>query len=565
LRVADYITDFIYKLGVDTVFTLVGGGSIYLDDSLELHPNMKYICVCNEATAPMMAEAYARIKGGMGATYVTTGPGGTNAVTGLAEAYVDSAPIIIISGQVPLKHTTHLLNKSGERLRTFGTQELDIISVVKPLTKYAEMITDPKSIRYHLEKAAYLAAKDRKGPVWLDIPLDIQAAEITPSALEGFTPEDEKEEILYADLCKVIDYLQRAERPLIIAGQGIRASKSIPIFRKLVQMLNIPIVFSRLGQDLLPHNHPNVIGHGGTKGIRAAATIMREADVILCLGSRLSIPFVGDNLEMISEDAEIIVVDIDFAELRKPGVLISLAIQADVSDFIKQLINLLSEIGIKDHSNWMSYCRDVKEREAVKLTQFTGNPINLYWFLYKLDLFSEDYHIFISDAGSSYFVSGQMLKFERGQREITSGAFASMGLTIPLAIGTAVACPNKQILAVTGDGSLELNMQELKTMACNRLNIKLFVINNGGYASIRNTQDALLDSRYVGSNQYEAGTLNLKALADTFGLDYYKIDDWKTIDKQLNVITKEDTPAFIEVICTPKQIILEKKNNWGEV
>jgi len=568
MRLADYITEFIYNLGVDTIFTLTGGGSIYLDDSLVTHPYMKHICVRNEATAPMMAEAYARLKGGFGAAYVTTGPGGTNAVSGLSEAYVDSAPIIIISGQVATKHTTRAYNIKGEKFRTFGTQELDIISVVKPLTKYAEMVTDSETIRYHLEKAIYLAKYRRPGPVWLDIPLDIQAAEIEPILLEGFDPNKEKLlspnlQVPLSDVYRASAYMREASKPIIIAGQGIRISKAVLKFKHLVDTLRIPVIFSRLGQDLLSHNHPYVIGHGGTKGTKASSTIMKEADMILCLGSRLSVPFIGDNFDVFNPNAKVVMVDIDTMELKKSGVHITLPIQGDVGSFIEELLKLKNETSVLDYNKWLNYCIDIKNKEDIDLATIKSNPIDLYWFLYKLNQNSEDYHIFTSDAGSSYFVSGQMLKFEKGQREVTSGAFASMGVSIPLAIGSAIAYPDKQILAVTGDGSLELNIQELKTMSYNKLNIKLFVINNGGYASIRNTQDALFDSRYVGSNQLENDeTLNLELVAKTFGLDYYKIDDWKSIDNDLKVITSTNKPMFIEVVCTSKQIIREKKNNW---
>ena len=560
VRVADYIADFIYKQGVRHVFMLSGGGSIFLDDGLAKHRYLKEVAVRNEAAAPMMAEAYARLNRNLGVVYVTTGPGGTNAVSGLAESWVDSAPILIVSGQVKRRHTTHKLRLKP---RTFGTQELDIISVVKPITKYAVMVDSPENIRYHLEKAVYLARSGRPGPVWLDIPLDVQSSTINENKLKGFVipKNSSNRRLLKRQFNKVIGLLKCSKSPLIIAGQGIRISKAVSEFKDLIERVNLPVITSRLGQDLLPYSHGNNFGHGGVKGSRFSGFIMKSADLVICLGSRLSVSFTGENFDVFNHDAKVVMVDIDKAELEKPGLKIDLKIRSDAKYFIGELKTRINKKRLPDYSAWLKVCRQYKEEHPLINSTYKRNPINLYYFISRLDALSNNKHIFVSDAGSSYYVTGQALRFEKGQREITSGAFASMGLSIPLAIGASFAEEDAQILAVTGDGSLELNIQELKTMSFYNLNIKLFVINNGGYVSIRNTQDILCSGRYINSDQRNCNdVLNFQKVADAFGLPYCLIEKYEEVDSKIKKIIAKTGPAFVEVCCDNKQKIIDSPN-----
>lgn len=557
-RVSDYIADFIYQQGVRDIFMLTGGGSIYLDDGVACHKNLRAICVGHEATAPMMAEAYARLNRGLGVVYVTTGPGGANAVSGLAEAWVDSAPILIISGQVALKHTSR--NTGIKNLRTFGTQELDIIEVVKPLTKYAKMVTDAHSIRYHLEKAVYLAKTARPGPVWLDIPLDIQAAMVDEKSLKGykgrFNSGSDKD--IDSHVKRVFRLLLASKRPLIVGGQGIRIAGAIKEFKALLELSDIPAVFSRLGQDILPFSHRNNFGHGGIKGLPFTAKIMKQSDLVISIGSRLSIPFVGNNCDVFSKDTKVVMVDVDDAELKKPGVKINLPIKSDAKLFIRKLLDRIKTSSLPGYNEWLKVCRDYKEKWVIITPEHKRNPIDLYYFLSRLDALSGSNNVFVSDAGSSYYLTGQVYRFEQGQREITSGAFASMGLTIPLAIGCSVSDNDIQVLGVTGDGSLELNIQELKTMACYKLNIKLFVINNGGYVSIRNTQDQLCEGRHIGSDQAKHNwLLDFQKVALAFGLPYFLIENHEEIDGKILEVMSKKGPAFIEVVCDKNQKIIE--------
>lgn len=557
IRVADYVANFIYKQGVRHVFMLSGGGSIFLDDGIAKHKYLKEVAVRNEAAAPMMAEAYARLNRNLGVVYVTTGPGGANAVSGLVEAWVDSAPIMIISGQVKLRHLTHKLKIKP---RTFGIQELDIVRVVESVTKYAVLVDNPKDIRYHLEKAVYLAKTGRPGPVWLDIPLDVQSAIVNKKKLKKFViPQSpKKNRKLQQNVKKVVEFFVSAKRPLVIAGQGARIAKAENGLIKLIEKNKLPLITSRLGQDLLPYSHKNNFGHGGIKGSRFSGFIMKQADLVFCLGSRLSVSFIGENFDAFDKDAKVIMIDIDRAELKKPGQKLDLAIESDVKKFIAELDKQIKRGPLPDYSQWLKNCRDLKEKYPLINRTFKRNPIDLYYFISRLDALSGKKHIFISDAGSSYYVTGQALNFQRGQREITSGAFASMGLSIPLAIGASFAAKGSQILAVTGDGSLELNIQELKTMSFYNLDIKLFVINNGGYVSIRNTQDTLCAGRYINSNQAGCNdVLEFSKVAAAFNLPYCLIEKCNEVDAKIKKIISRTGPVFVEVCCDNKQKIIE--------
>ncbi|MBS3903029.1 MAG: thiamine pyrophosphate-binding protein [Anaplasmataceae bacterium] len=559
MRVADYIAKFLVKHNITDIFMLTGNGAMYLNDGIASEPTIKYYCARNEMTAPEMANAYARIKGSLGVACVTSGPGAANAVSGLVEAWVDSAPVLVISGQVPREHTTHYVKVPG--LRTFGNAEIDIVEVVKSITKYAAVIEDPLKIRYHLEKAYHLATSGRPGPVWLDIPMDVQYAEVDADKLEAFTPPpEEKSQLKIASqkIEEVVVLLQKSKRPLLVVGQGVRQAGAKEEVKQLIEKLGIPVIFSRLGLDLLPYTHPQNMGQGGIKGSKFCARLMKDADLIISLGCRMNVNFVGHKFDAFASDATIIMVDLDEAELKKPGIKINLPIQAEVKEFISPLLQKISTTKLSDWSDWLKGCQDIKTKNPMVTPDLKRNPIDLYYFMSRLDALSTDKHIFTTDAGSNYYVGGQVYQYNHGQREVTSGAFAAMGLSIPLAIGASVAAPEKQILAVTGDGSLELNIQELKTMSANNFNIKLFVINNGGYASMRKWQDTFFEGRRLDSDEETgSGVLNLQKVADAFDLPFAIIEKAEEIDDQLKKIMSQPGPLFVEVVCDHHQKIVE--------
>jgi acetolactate synthase-1/2/3 large subunit len=492
----------------------------------------------------MMAEASAKLTNKIGVVVTTTGPGGANAFGGMVEAWVDSVPVFLISGQVKR-------NQMVPDLRSFGIQGFNIIDNVRKITKYAAVVTDARDIRFHLEKAVYMAKEGRPGPVWLDIPLDIQSEVIDSGVLEPFispvlleTSDDWK--IAVEDALKI---LARAERPLIVVGQGVRLAGAIAEFKALIDNINAPVVSTRMGQDILPDSHPLYFNLGGIRGHKHTGLIMNQCDVILSLGSSMPHTFIGESAEAFSKDVKVIMVDLDRAEIEKPGLKVLIPIVHDIKEVINLMNDLLGEGNGVSYKKWVDKCRYLKTTYPLIRSQDMKNPINSYYFIERLEAASDSHHIFVSDAGSAYFITGQALKFDKGQREITSGAFASMGMALPLAIGAAVTGQSAQILAITGDGSIELNIQELSTISQYGLNIKIFVINNGGYASVRNTQDALCEGRHTN----ETPILNFKKVADAFGLPYCFLDKYETLDSEISTILKENGPALIELICDNSQ------------
>jgi len=553
MRVADYIAKFLVDNGVNDIFMLTGYGAMYINDAIEIS-GINYYATRNEAVAPMMAGSYARLKGTLGVACVTAGPGSTNALPGLAESFVDSAPIMIISGQVEKNHTTY---HSKLPLRTYGTAEINIIPVVKPLTKYAKFLDDPNDVRYVLEKALHLAISGRPGPVWIDIPLDIQNASIKLDQLRSYQAPRSKLNISSTDVDNIIEKLKDAKNPLIIGGHGVRQAKAINEFKTFTDKIAAPVLFSRLGQDLLPHSNKYVFGQAGLKGSKYCKQIMNKSDLVISLGCRLAPQFVGLNFEAF-ENAEIITVDIDKAEIEKNEDYIDLGINADVKSFLIEINKKLNNSNIPKRSKWLDYCNDLKSNNPIITPDQKKNPIDLYYFMKLLGDLSNDKNVLVTDAGSNYYVGGTVWEFENGQREICSGTNAAMGTTIPLAIGCAVAEPDFQILAVTGDGSLELNIQELKTISHYSYNIKLFVINNGGYLSMKKWQDDVFEGRRIDTSESTgAGTLNLSKIADAFDLDYVRIDDYKNIEAQLNEIMSIKSPLFVEVFTDNYQKIIE--------
>lgn len=559
VKVAEFIAEYLHKHGITDIFMLSGGGAIHLDEAVAKHPNIREVCIKNEATGPMMAEAYARVKDNFGVVYVTTGPGGANAVTGVVECFVDSSPVLIISGQAPKNQTTRLAGIPN--LRSYGIQELNIIEVVKPITKYANMVTDPKSIKHELEKAISIAKRGRPGPVWLDIPLDVQSALVDEDKLysyvsyESSTTLSENLELIDKKVSELFDDLKGAKKPLILAGQGIKNSKSENLLLNVADRLNAPIIFSRLGLDAIPFSVEHNMGIGGMRGQRYNKDIMRNSDLVIALGTSLSVAFVGDKLSFINPNAKVHMVDIDQSEISKVSSRIDSVVLSDVNDFLSRFIGRFDSSKVfRDNEKfidrwWLEVCLGLKNSGNGRILAPAKNPIDIYYMTKKIDDASTERDIFVDDAGSIYYVAGQTLTFSLGQKEITSGAYASMGLAIPLSIGSAIANPNARILAMTGDGSLETNVQELKTLSYYNLNVKLFVINNGGYISMRDHGRHTDDER--------SAMLNLKKVADAYDMPYFRIDDYKQLDK-LNEIDLfvNDGPAFFEVMCDDNQTLI---------
>jgi len=547
MRLSDYLANYLNNIGVKNIYMLSGTGSIYLDDAFAHQRGMKYICARHEAAAVLMAEASAKLTGIIGVVIATTGPGGTNAIGGVVEAWVDSVPILVISGQVNS-------SQISPKTRSYGVQGFNIIENVQNITKYAVQVSDSHQIRFHLEKAIHLATTGRPGPVWLDIPLEIQSEKISPDELVGYTSEDSIIKPNKDKVTEVIDILLDSNKPLIVFGQGIRNAGAITEFKQMLEQLKIPSITARMGLDILPYSNPYFFGLGGMRGHRAPAVIMKECDLIIALGTSVTHAFAGNNYDQYNPLAKLIMINIDSHEMNKPGINADLAIEMGLKEFISTFIKNSKDHKIDNkYSKWLKKCSDLKKDLPTVLSSYAVNPINSYYFVECLNRHSKDNHIFVNDAGSANYICSQGLKLQTGQREITSGAFYSMGVALPLAIGAAVTEPKSQIIAITGDGSIELNIQELRTMSLNKLNIKLFVINNGGYTSIKKSQEDMVGGRYTDDEE----VLNFSNVANAFDLPFHILDNYENLDLLIPEILTVNGPELIEVVCDTEQEIIE--------
>ena len=552
IRVVDYIAEFIVKLGVRNVFMLSGTGSIYLDDAMAFHEKITYTCARHEAAAVLMASAAAKLSGGLGVVISTTGPGATNAIGGVAEAWVDSVPIIVFSGQVP---TDQII----PGVKSFGVQGFNIIENVKKITKYSHRVDDPTSIRYHLEKAVDEAVSGRPGPVWLDLPIDIQSALIMPNTLEKYKKKKPKIVASNSDIQAVLNRLTNSHSPLIVFGQGVRNGNAISELDEFLKATSIPSICSRMGVDIFEGSHPNFFGLGGSRGNSVSNNIFRKSDFIIAVGCSFTHAFGGEKYEYMDKTAFLVMVNLDNAEMSKPGLNVEIALNLDVKVFFTYLLATIhnGKTGL-DFKDWLGQCVFFKKKAIEHLKPPMTNPINSYFLIKCLNNCSNENHIFTNDAGSANYVSSQALSLKRGQRELTSGAFYSMGVALPLAIGASVTEPDKQIIVITGDGSIELNIQELRTASKAQLNIKIFIINNGGYASIRKSQDEMAEGRYTDDQD----VLNFRKVADAFELRYLLLDDCHSLEKLIISELNSSDPCLIEVLCDPNQ---EINNSFLEV
>ncbi len=567
MRVVDFIVKFLKQKKINDIFMLTGYGAMYLNDAVKL-AGIKYYATRNEATAPSMASSYARLKNKIGVACVTAGPGATNALPGLAEAYVDSSPIVILSGQVDYKQTTH--STKSNLIRSFGTAEINIIPIVKPLTKYAEIIKNPSDVKYILEKAFYLATNGRKGPVWIDIPLNVQRAKVNEKKLRGYKVEIKNKYNLNSkimkDSKKIYHFLEKSKKPILILGHGVKQSNKISEIKKIINILKIPVIFTRFTNDLISHKEKFIYGISGIKATKYTKNIMNTADLAISFGCRFSPQFVGHEFKALDK-AKVISVDIEKDELKKKGQKIDLPLNYDLKDFIPIFLKYFKRKRLKKFEKWNSLCKNLKKNNPIiisKTNKFKKDEkMDLYYFMDRLGKNSSKNDILVTDAGSNYYVGGQVWNFEKGQKEVSSYTNAAMGLTIPLAIGAAVASPKSNILAVTGDGSLELNIQELKTISHNRFNIKLFVINNGGYVSMHNWADTFFKGRRV-DNPVDTGdgTLNLRSIAKAFDMDHHLISNTNNLDGVLKKINKSKKPLFVEVLTDNKQIIYDAYKDY---
>ncbi len=618
MRVADYIAQGIASLGVRHVFLVTGGGAMHLNDAVGLRDDIQPVFNHHEQACAIAAEGYARASGLPGAVCVTTGPGGTNAITGVLGQWHDSIPALYVSGQVR-RNTT--VASTLLPLRQLGDQEADIIRLVAPITKYAVSIVDPATARYHFEKAAWLATHGRPGPVWLDIPLDVQAAQVNPESLVGFDPAEPASDAAFDvvtgatpapgpgqtgepalrpwppiqpstqapgayagcfDRAKAtalagesVRRLLAAERPVILAGSALRAQGTYEALLRLIDRLGVPVATAWNAADLLWDDHPLFAGRPGSIGDRAGNFAVQNADVVLSLGCRLNIRQVGYEFAAFAHHAYRIVVDIDEAELAKPTIFPDLPVHADVAFFVEEMLRQLpADTGA--HQAWVDWCRERRVRYPVVLPAYreVDTPVNPYVFIERLADRLAEHDLLVCANGSACVVAIQAFAFKRDQRLLVNSGTAGMGFDLPAAIGAAFArraatgsssdslrapAPAERVICLAGDGSIQMNLQELQTIVHHRLPIKVFVLNNAGYASIRQTQDNLFAGRRVGEGPGSGVTFpDMVRLAEAYGIPAFRAERGEELDAVIDAALATPGPALVDVLIDPTQTFVPK-------
>ena len=556
MKLSDYVVEFFEKEKLKDIFMVSGGGCMHLVNSFGKSEKIHYWCTHHEQAAAMAAEGYAKQKNDIGVVLTTSGPGATNTITGVLDCYQDSIPVIFISGQAKRKQTVY--NAEIDGLRQFGVQEANIIPIVQSITKYAVEVENPQKIRYYLERAIYEAKSGRPGPVWISIPLDVQSANIDAQELEAFEKTEDKDLMPSTeDINYVIESLKIAKRPVIIAGHGIRLAKADGLLEKFVHMYKIPVVTPIMGIDVIAGDDICNIGRIGTKGTRAGNFAMQNADLIISLGSRLAVSVIGHEYELFAREAKKIVVDIDKIEHSKKTIKIDKLICCDVGRFLENVC--LKEAEISTFDNWLDICRTWKAKYPVILSEYDNDEsgINYYKFIDILNHRMSNEMPVVSDAGSAFYVVAQAINLKKGQRHITTGGTATMGFTLPAAIGVAIANNSKPVLAITGEGSFMQNLQELEVLKYHSLNIKLFVMDNGGYFSIHQTQKKFFNGNYVGeSEQSGLSFTDIEKLACAFGVAYYKLETIQQCEEKLEEILNRKGPVLIEVRVTENMEVI---------
>lgn len=563
IRLADYVADFLTRHGVTDVFSVVGGGAMHLNDALGHKEGLKVTYNHHEQACAIAAEAYARLENRIAAVCVTTGPGGTNALTGVVGGWLDSIPMFIISGQVRYDTTArYALQFTGTPLRAMGDQEYDIVKSVEPMTKYAVMIEDPKTIRYALEKAWHLATTGRPGPVWVDIPVNYQGCFIETDELAGYDPtEDDAKlppQVPDATIQAVLEKIRNAKRPVFHAGYGIRLSGGYEVFRSVAEKLNIPIVTYWNAVDLIEDENPLYCGRAGNMGDRPGNWAIQNADLILAVGTRISIRQVGYNWKTWARAAEVIMVDIDQAELKKPTLHVEMPIWADARDFLTKL-DAVAQAPVNAGGLWNETClRWKQEYPAVLPRQWeeNGTTANVYAFIRYLSSQLPENSLTAVSNGACCVVGNQAYVIQKGSRMANNSAIASMGYGLPAAIGTCIGGGRRNTICLEGDGSIMMNLQELQTILTNKLPIKIFLINNNGYHSIRITQTNLFNKNFVGIGE-ESGDLSFpqfQKIAEAFGYRYFSAHSNAEMKTVVDAVLKLDGPVFCEIFTDTAQV-----------
>lgn len=566
IKVAKYISEFLVNNGIKDCFMVTGGGAMHLDDALGHQDGLHCVFNHHEQACAISAEGYTRMTGNLAAVCVTSGPGGTNAITGVIGGWLDSIPMFVISGQVKRETTIWSCPELG--LRQLGDQEFNIINSVSNMTKYAVMITNPDEISYHLEKALYLSLNGRGGPVWLDIPLDVQGSMIETDNLIHFYPEVEKPwsvpKVKGEVVDTILEKIKNAKAPLILVGTGIHLGSAEEKLLNLLDKLQIPVVTAWNANDLVAFDNPYFAGMPGTVGTRPGNFAIQNCDLLLSLGCRLNIRMIGYNHFDFAKNAYKIIVDIDSRELIKPTIRPDMPVNADVNDLISKMLEK-DYVPQEKHKNWVSWCRNLVKQYPAAMDSYNndGNGlINPYVFTDKLFSHLNKSDRIICGNGSACVITFQACKIKQGQRMFTNSGCAAMGYGFPAAVGVAVSDNSKRTVCIDGDGSLMMNIQELATVVHNKLNIKLIILNNNGYHSIRQTQTNLFKPPFIGIDATSGLSFpDFKKLADAFNLKYFVLDSETNCDDVLEQVLNCDGPCICEAVVDPKQNFAPKSSS----
>lgn len=555
IKLSDYVMQFLADRGIKHVFMLAGGGCMHLVDSLGRQKNMEYVCCLHEQSAAFATQAYAEYSGDLCAALVTTGPGGTNTLTGLAAAWLDSTACIFLSGQVK---RNDLL--TGRGVRSMGPQEVDIVSVVTPVTKYAKTIIDPDDIRYELEKAVYLATSGRRGPVWLDLPLDVQAATINEARLRGFLPDKDTEprQEIRQKAREAIDLLKRAERPVLFIGNGARQAYRSGVIDNLVNALGIPALLTWKSMDMLPDDHPLFAGRPGSVASRGSNFTQQNADWIMVLGARLDMPQTAFSHKNFARGARKVLVDIDANEIAKLDMTIDVPVHADVKDFVNVLLEELGTAALPDTSVWLKKAKAWLQQYPVILPKYWTDETGYVNTYVLMDVLSEQCTaedvLAPGSSGACSDIFLQCFRLKQGQRVVNSPSLGAMGTGLPGTIGTCLASGRRRTISVIGDGGFQLNIQDLETVRRLQLPIKYFILCNGAYASIIGAQKNHFQGHLVGSDPSSRLTLpNIVKVAEAYGIRAMEIKDQKNIREEVAEVLAYDGPVVCAVNVSPDQ------------
>lgn len=570
IKVSDFIFQYLVeKYGIKHCFLVSGGGAMHLNDSIGHTKGLKYICNHHEQASAIAGEGYYRACGHLAVTCVTTGPGGTNAITGVLGQYLDSIPGLYISGQIKTstyKHTYPYLN-----LRQLGDQEADIVSMVTPITKYAKTIYNPLDVKYELDKAIAIALDGRPGPVWLDVPLDVQGAMVDETKFKEFAPVTEmidpvKHALVDEQVKQLIDKIKSAKSPVIYVGNGVRLAKRENEFITMAEKLNIPVVTAISGSDIIWHDHKLCFGKPGICGDRIGNIMVQNSDLLIVMGTRLSIRQVSYAYDLLAPKAFKVMVDIDLAEMQKPTLNIDMPIHVNLSEFIdKMLVALEGENDLPKFEKWIDWGRNIESKIP---TLFDDNPdcegyANSYKFADELFKQLHTGDVVVTGNGTAYTCTYQAMQVNKGVRVFANQGCAAMGYGLPAAIGACVSNENGKTICVTGDGSIQMNLQELQTIVTYKLPLKLFVLENESYLAIKTTQKAFFNGHFTGSNPASGVVCpDLKCIAEAYGIPFVRVSSNEALQSTISDVLNADGAMICEVRMHPEQTLFPKSASF---